>query len=213
MHKAEGDMALDAIQLATWADELRAMAAIGLIYAHDPYDRTRYIRMQQIAAAMLGAATRADPPAVLDVLTLETGYITVKVGVAAAVFDTTGRVLLVQRQDNKQWAMPGGWADVGETAAEMVAREVREETGLTVRVERLLGVYDSRRRRFGHPHHLYHLVFLCIPFAGEPIVTAETLDVRWFTADTVPALSSGHHDPLLDAFRAWADPHMPAIFD
>ena len=106
---------LDAAQIGAWADELRAMAEIGLLYGRDPYDVERYRRVLQIAGAMLGAAT-AEPLAVVqERLSADIGYVTVKVGVAAAVFDAIGRQLLVQRRDNGLWAQPGGWADVGES--------------------------------------------------------------------------------------------------
>jgi ADP-ribose pyrophosphatase YjhB (NUDIX family) len=205
---------LDSAVLATWADELRAMAALGLVYGHDPYDIDRYRRIQQIADAMLGAATGQAAAAIRERLSAEIGYVTVKVGVAAAVFNARGEQLLVQRQDNGLWAMPGGWADVGETPAEMTAREVLEETGLVVRVERLVGVYDSRRRQFRHPHHIYHLVLLCTHVAGTPTITPEIRALAWYSPSSpLPPLSPGHEPAIADAFRAWADPHAPAVFD
>jgi 8-oxo-dGTP pyrophosphatase MutT (NUDIX family) len=201
------------LTLATWADELRAMAALGLLYTTDSYDRERYTRIQQIADAMIGRLSGRAMEEIRPLLAADVGYVTVKVGVAAATFDRVGRILLVRRRDNGLWAMPGGWADVGDTPAEMTAREVWEETGLTVSVDRLLGIYDSRQRNFRHPHQIYHLVFLCTPQAGTPVQTDETLDVSWFTADALPDLSPGHQDPVRDAFRAIADPLLPAIFD
>jgi ADP-ribose pyrophosphatase YjhB (NUDIX family) len=72
------------------------------------------------------------------------GMRTPLLSVDAAVFDESGRLVLIQRADNGAWAMPGGAAEVGETPAEAVAREVREETGLEVRAVQLLGIYDSR---------------------------------------------------------------------
>jgi ADP-ribose pyrophosphatase YjhB (NUDIX family) len=197
--------------VAAWADELRAMAAVGLLYADDPYDRARYDRLQAIAGAMFARVTASgDTPALL---VGDVGYVTVKVGVAAAVLDGTGRILLVRRRDNGLWAMPGGWADVGDTPAAMTAREVLEETGLTVSVDRLLGLYDSQARRFRHPHHIYHLVFRCSPVAGVLVPTAETSAADWFTAAALPDLAPGHADPVRDAFRAWHDPRLPAVFD
>jgi ADP-ribose pyrophosphatase YjhB (NUDIX family) len=213
VHRQEDAGKLELEQLAAWADELRAMAAIGLIYGHDAYDLARYERIQAIADALLGGLSGLTAEAVRTALAAEIGYITVKVGVAAAVIDAAGKLLLVRRRDNRLWAMPGGWADVGDTPAAMTAREVWEETGLRVRVDRLVGLYDSRKRRFGHAHHLYHLVFLCTPESGEPRVTPETLGVDWFSAESLPSLSSGHADAAGDAFRAWADPLVPAVFD
>lgn len=204
---------LDAERLAVWADELRAMAALGQQYGHDAYDLARYRRIQEIAEHLLAGLSGLDVAAARAALSADIGYVTVKVGVAAAVFDAAGRLLLVRRRDNGLWAMPGGWADVGDTPAAMAAREVWEETGLQVRVERLLGLYDSRARRFGHPHHLYHVVFLCAPEGGTVQTTPETLGADWFTADTLPPLSPGHADPVYDAFRARDDPSVPAAFD
>jgi ADP-ribose pyrophosphatase YjhB (NUDIX family) len=206
---------LDGAQLAAWADELRAMAAIGLLYGRDPYDLDRYRRIEQIADAMLGVITARPAARLRERLDGEVGYVTVKVGVAAGVFDRAGRQLLVQRRDNGLWAQPGGWADVGEESpAEMTIREVREETGLVVRVERLVGLYDSRRRQFRHPHHIYHLVFLCDVVEGTPVVTSEIRACDWFAPDApLPPLSPGHHWAIADAFRARVDPAFQTVYD
>lgn len=201
------------VQLAAWGEELRAMAAIGLLYCADDYDRERYERIAAIAAQMLGAATGQPAAAIRQRLTAEIGYVTVKVGVAAAVFDAGGRQLLVQRADNGLWAQPGGWADVGDSPATMTAREALEETGLAVRVERLVGLYDSRQRGFRHAHHIYHVVFLCSMVGGTPTVTPEIRALDWYTPEAVPALSPGHRDPVRDAFARWAEPGLPAVFD
>ena len=190
------------------------MAEIGLLYGRDPYDMERYRRVLQIAGAMLGAVTAEPLAEVQERLSADIGYITVKVGVAAAVFDATGRQLLVQRRDNGLWAQPGGWADVGESPAAMAEREVWEETGLRVHAERLVGLYDSRQRGFRHPHHIYHLVFLCTILEGAAAVTAETLAFGWFAPDAMlPPLSPGHQPAIADAFDAWADRRSPVIFD
>jgi ADP-ribose pyrophosphatase YjhB (NUDIX family) len=205
---------LDAARIASWADELRAMAALGLLYSQDAYDLERYRRLGVIAAEMLGAVTDQPATWVADRLAPEIGYITVKVGVAAAVFDEAGRQLLVQRKDNRLWAQPGGWADVGEPPAAMAEREVLEETGLIVTARQLVGLYDSHRRGFRHPHHLYHLVFNCGMTGGEARVTEETRAFAWFEAtDPLPPLSPGHASAVQDAFRLWAERTIPTVFD
>jgi len=203
-----------AVQLVAWADELRAMAAIGQLYGHDSYDLERYQRLAEIATEMLAGATGLPSPDVQALLARDLGYVTVKVGVATAVFDQRGHQLLVRRRDNGLWAMAGGWADIGDSPAAMAAREVREETGTEVRVERLLGLYDSRSRGFAHAHHIYHLVFLARWIGGEPVVTPETQDVGWFgPGEPLPPCSPGHQQAVADAFLSWADPTRPAIFD
>lgn len=213
MSEHNTDLPLSAGELASWADELRAMAALGLLYAPTAYDRERYTHIQAIAAAILGGLTGRGADEALTLLQRDLGYVTVKVGVAAAVLDATGRMLLVRRPDTRLWAMPGGWADVGDTPAEMTAREVQEETGVTVRVDWVVGLYDSRRRSFGHAHHIYHIVFACTPLAGTAVITDETLAVGWFEASTLPPLSPGHADPVRDAFCQHLDPSILPVFD
>jgi ADP-ribose pyrophosphatase YjhB (NUDIX family) len=205
---------LDGAQLAAWADELRAMSALGLLYARDPYDLERYRRLQQVADAMLSAVTGEPAATLRERLDADTGYVTPKVGVAAAVFDREGRQLLIQRQDNGLWAQPGGWADVGESPAQITAREVREETGLVVRVEQLVGLYDSRVRLFRHPHHIYHVVFLCSVVEGTASVTPEIRALAWFApGEPLPPLSPGHAPAVADAFRARGDAGFRAVYD
>jgi 8-oxo-dGTP pyrophosphatase MutT (NUDIX family) len=67
-----------------------------------------------------------------------------RVGCSATIFDQKReKVLLTQRTDNGRWCLPGGGMESGESAAEACEREVWEETGLKVRVTRLIGVYSN----------------------------------------------------------------------
>ena len=76
----------------------------------------------------------------------------VAAGVAAAVFDSSGRVLLGKRADNGLWGLPSGRVELGETVEEAVRREVREETGLSIEAMRLVGVYsDPASQVFAYP--------------------------------------------------------------
>ena len=66
----------------------------------------------------------------------------IRLGCSAAIFDAHRRVLLTKRQDNGQWCLPSGGVEPGESVAEACEREVLEETGLSVRVKRFVGVYS-----------------------------------------------------------------------
>ena len=67
-----------------------------------------------------------------------------RVGCSATIFDSKReKVLLTQRTDNGRWCLPGGMMESGESASEACIREVWEETGLNVRVTRLIGVYSN----------------------------------------------------------------------
>src|SRR3954471_11133749 len=101
------------------------------------------------------------------------------VSVAGVVIDEAGRVLVVQRRDNGRWEAPGGILERDETFEEGVAREVAEETGISVEVERLTGVYKNMARG------IVALVYRCRPLAGSAQATNEALDVQWISPELV----------------------------
>ena len=190
-------------ELRLLADELRVVAANGLRWtSDDPYQRDRYERVQA-AALRLFALTDARPLEAVrhSVLTQLTHVAPAPCG-DAAVFDDERRILLIQRADDRLWAMPGGAFEMGETAAEGVRREAREETGVEVEVLDLVGVYDSRWCGSRSWIQLYQFVFLCRPVGHQPASTPhEVLDVGWFPATDLPPLSPGHTVRVPDAFR------------
>jgi len=75
----------------------------------------------------------------------------IRLGCSAAIFDERGHILLTRRTDNGQWCLPGGRVESGESVAEACEREVLEETGLSVRVKRLIGVYSNRDALMEYP--------------------------------------------------------------
>ena len=101
------------------------------------------------------------------------------VSVAGAVIDDEGRFLAIQRRDNGKWEIPGGVLELGETPEEGVVREVLEETGVKVHVERLTGLYKNMERG------IIALVFRCSVISGEPEETAEARSVAWLTPDDI----------------------------
>src|SRR4051794_26331566 len=97
------------------------------------------------------------------------------VSVAGVVVRDDGRVLAVQRRDNAHWEPPGGVLELDETFEEGVRREVAEETGIHVEVERLTGVYKNL------PRQVVALVFRCRPVSGTAEPTNESSDVQWMS--------------------------------
>src|SRR3954468_4603945 len=95
------------------------------------------------------------------------------VSVAGVVVDEAGRVLVIKRRDNGRWEPPGGILERDETFEEGVAREVLEETGVTVEVERLSGVYKNMARG------IVALVYRCHPVSGGGHPTNESVAVDW----------------------------------
>ena len=122
----------------------------------------------------------------------------IRLGCSAAIFDEQRRLLLTKRADNGQWCMPGGGMDSGESAAEACEREVWEETGLTVRVKRLVGVYSHPDQLAvyadGKKAHIVALHFEVEVVSGEPGLSNETTDFSYFTVDEIETLEMfGRH--------------------
>jgi ADP-ribose pyrophosphatase YjhB (NUDIX family) len=103
------------------------------------------------------------------------------VSVAGVVVNDEGKVLVIRRRDNNRWEPPGGVLELDETFEEGVRREVHEETGILVRVDRLTGVYKNMKRG------IVALVFRCTPEAGTTTATDEAREVRWMTTNEVCA--------------------------
>ncbi|MGO9185722.1 NUDIX hydrolase [Mycobacterium sp.] len=117
------------------------------------------------------------------------------VSVAGIVVRDDDRVLVIRREDNGQWEAPGGVLELDESFEDGVRREVFEETGLTVKVERLTGVYKNLN------HGIVALVYRCRPTDGEASPTAEAREVRWMTRGEVQSsMNSAFAVRVLDAF-------------
>ena len=125
----------------------------------------------------------------------------IRPGVAAVVLDPRGRVLLHQRRVGGGWAPPSGSIEPGETVLAALARELREETGLAVRVEGLVGVYSDPAYQVvdypdGRRVHFVTCLFLCRAETSAVVGNDEGLVWDWFPPDALPA-------PLLPYTRRW----------
>ena len=113
-------------------------------------------------------------------------------GASAIVVDDDGKVLLHRRQDNRRWALPGGVMDIGETIAQCAEREVREETGLTVKAYHLVGVYSDPDHVFaysdGEVRQEFSVCFACNVLAGEVAKSDESLEVKFWPVEDLDRL-------------------------
>ena len=114
-------------------------------------------------------------------------------GTVAVILDETrSNVLLHFRDDQPMWSLPGGPPDFGESFSAAIIREVKEETGLNVRIVRLIGVYsDPEFWVFSYPDgnraHAFAAAFECRVISGKlrPNMT-DSLEVKWFPIDDLP---------------------------
>ena len=198
-----------------WARKLNALAQTGLTFAENPYDIERYTTIRTIAAEMIAHGSGGDTSRVLDLFACDAGYATPKVDVRGVVFQD-GKILLVQERSDGLWTLPGGWADVGDSPADAVVREIREESGYETRATKLLALLD--RNRHDHPPHVNHIykVFIrCEIIGGSPTTSHEIQDVGFFAEDQIPELSLTRNVPsqIARMFEHYRQPDLPADFD
>ena len=171
------------------AREIQQLAQTGAAFAVTDYEKDRYKRLTEITAEIVEHHTILEKESVQKVLMEQPGYATPKIDVRAAVFKD-GKILLVQETTDNCWAMPGGWADVGDVPSEVAIRECKEESGFDVKPIKVIGVFDANRvgGRLEF-FHAFKIIFLCELIGGKAVPSDETLDVRFFDLNDLPALS------------------------
>ncbi|MHC0431479.1 NUDIX hydrolase [Streptomyces sp. O3] len=114
-----------------------------------------------------------------------------------------GRVLAIRRADNGTWEPPGGVLELDERPEDGAVREVLEETGIKVSVERLTGVYKNMSRG------IVALVFFCRPVAGVERLSSESIAVEWLTPEEAErSMGEVYAVRVADALDASAAPHV-----
>jgi len=201
--------AVSTSDLLRWSEALSGIARTGLGFTQSLYEQERFEEVLKVAADIAAAAGHSHQPGPLVEEWMKivgegvAGYVTPKVAVGAVVGDDQGRILLVQRADSGIWLYPTGWADVGYSPAEVVVKEVAEETGIQCVPERLIAVLDGLRLGFTRIP-LYSLVFSCRAIGGKLAAhPLECADVGGFAEDELPT-------PLVGVER-WKDVAFAAI--
>lgn len=196
------------------ARSLQSIAQAGLTYTQDMYDRERFEQIMQISKEIVGKFSELKMSKIHELYNLEHGYLTPKVDVRGVVFQED-KILMVREKIDGRWSLPGGWADVGLTASEVVEKEVWEEAGIKVKATRLLAVFDKKCH--AHPPELYYvykMFFLCEKQSGEIKTGLETSDVQYFTREALPELSVNRNtaDQIQTMFRLKDEP-ADTLFD
>lgn len=198
------------------ARELQALAQTGLAFTKDVYDAQRFERIRELAAMMMAQGSQGDMQEILALFRQDVGYATPKIDVRGAVI-VDGRILMAREASDGCWSLPGGWADVNQSAAECVVREITEETGYETRAIKLAAVWDRGKQGHQppHPDSTYKLFFICELLGGEARTSIETTEVGFFAPDALPQLSRGRILPeqIHRMFAHANDPQLPADFE
>jgi len=197
-----------------WARRIQSLSQTGLAFSDNTFDTERYQQLTEIAAEIVETHTEIPRELLVHDFLAQPGYATPKVDVRAAIL-RHGQILLVQESVDQRWCMPGGWADVGESASETVVREVWEEAGCRVEPQKIIGVFDANRQSPLQLHHAYKIVFLCDLIGGDARPGSETLAVGFFSFEDLPPLSKNRtsEQHLAEVREHLSCPQRPAFFD
>ena len=172
-------------KILAWAVELQAIAQTGLYYCENKFDIERFERIRDISAEMIALKSDISTEKVKGLFFADSGYCTPKIDTRGAIFKDN-KILLVQESDGR-WTMPGGWCDVDCSPAENTIKEVKEEAGLDVTVDKLVAVQDrakhnARTYAFG----VAKMFFICTAVGGEFQKNIETIDSKYFSENEIP---------------------------
>jgi len=164
-----------------------AVSRIGLKFSKDPYALENYEELHDLALEQLKEID-ADPHAQLpyqrDI------YPTPNISVRVLVFNEKQELLMGQERSDNAYAVPGGWCDVFESAGENARKEVRQETGLDVKIDKVLCILRRELyREYASMISEYVIYFSATVLGGELEVNHEILSLGYFPLDQLPPLS------------------------
>ena len=164
-----------------------ALTDTGLTFTKDPFDRERYEDLRGLLSEMLNQASNLDSEEVAEVLKPTSAYATPLMDVRAWIVEDE-KICLVRGQGENDWALPGGFGEVGYSPTENILKEIEEETGFEAKVERLLAVFDTNRFQLQSKQYA-KFVFECKLLDGQFQENQEIADLQFFAIDQLPALS------------------------
>lgn len=198
----------------SWAVELQSLAQAGIFYAKDPFDMERYERIREIAAEIISHKSDIPIEKVKNLFCSEIGYQTPKLDSRAAIFQND-KILLV-KEKNGTWSLPGGWVDVDISVKENIIKEVKEEAGLDVSADLVIAVQD--REKHNHPVYAYKvckIFVLCTVLGGNFTENTETVESRYFAIEELPVLATekNNEEQIKMCFDAYYSEHWTTLFD
>lgn len=206
---------MDSHQVLEYIKRVQAIAQAGITYAENGYDLERYEELRSISAGLMTGLTDEPLEKIRGLFTNEDGYQTPKVDIRAAIFKGES-ILLVKENADGFWSLPGGWADVGYSPAEVAVKEVEEEAGISVMAKRILAILDKKF----HPHppspyHTYKIFIECEQIGGVLEKGMETSDVAFYNINAVPQLSEERitQSQIQLLYKLHLDKGRPTVFD
>ncbi len=194
---------------------MQAIAQSGIAFSKDTFDIERYEELRGISAEVLEHYSSLEREKIEALFAKEEGYQTPKVDVRGVVFKEN-RILLVRERSESRWSLPGGFCDVGLSAAENILKEIREESGYETKAVKFLALLDMNKHpHTPQPYHYYKIFIQCERIGGVKSLGIETDQVDFFARDELPNLSVGRNteEQIKKMFAFYDDPLKQSIFD
>lgn len=202
-------------------DTIAARAQTGLAFSSHPYDIIRYQDILDALGDLRVLLSKAGDE--LDILSFlknipngigNQEYVTPKVAVATVVFNDRNEILLVKRLDGI-WTLPGGYADIPYDPIENASKEVKEETGLDIKISSLIGIFDSNINKFPSiGRQVYLLVFLGKPYGGNVTANStETKGVSFFDLQSLPEILPTTLSQIQYGYRMYKGETLPPFIE
>ena len=163
---------------------------------------------------MAAEKTELSPEKVRELFCCETGYQTPKLDTRAAIFQ--GDSILLVRERDGRWSLPGGWVEVTLSVKENTIKEVKEEAGLDVSADRIIAVQD--REKHNKPVYAWRvckIFVLCTLLGGAFVPNTETIESGWFPLDSLPPLAEekNNREQIALCFEAHRAENWETRFD
>lgn len=197
-----------------WAKELQFIAQAGLTYSKDPFDIERFQRIRNISAEIISAKTGLSLNIVNNLFCNETGFQTPKLDTRAAIFKDD-KILLVKER-NGTWSLPGGWVDILETVKSNAEKEVKEEAGLDVKATRIIALHDMNTHNTKlFAYNVCKIFVECEVIGGHFEENIETTESNYFSMDSLPILANEKNtiEQIMMCFKAHNNPDWETEFD
>jgi len=193
-------------------DSIQAIARNGLRYPVSEFDKERYERLLSLTTTTYSELLSVPEEFIQARFRGEIGHITAKVGTDAAIFNERGEILLMERSDGSGWCLPCGFVDPNETPAEGIVRETREETGLEIRVNQLVGVFTRKPSEKMGVHTTISIVHLCEVTGGELRTSHEGHALKYWAIDDMKDWHATHEINARAAYKMWkSEKLIPAV--
>ncbi|MCQ2532090.1 MAG: NUDIX hydrolase N-terminal domain-containing protein [Saccharofermentans sp.] len=190
--------------------ELQAIAACGKQYAKNQFDIEHFDSVNKLAAELLTLAVDSMPlESAVKLFEDNEGYQTPKIDTRAVVFNERDEVLLVRDYDGK-WALPGGWCDYDQSLVSNTIKEAREEAGIEVEPICLAAAHSHKKRN--NPNSFFSVMrffMVCKVVGGSFTANSETTESAYFPVDALPSdinEHKSHPDQIKLCLEYWKNP-------